>query len=900
MRTFVENNTENICSFIFSLIYLVKSLRNNNISHVEYTKTLDYIDPYFKNKIYMNGDIIYVKDWENWDVSLKKKYSKNQKWIINNFFDDDGIISYKITPYFENKILSVEKKLIIITSDRILPISSEVNFNDSINNFREKYENQFLFIIIYLCFLNCFPIINNSNPLIINTLVLNDYFFIETLKYLIEINKSIFLDLNFEISNTIPNINNIIKRIYISIFKTFAIDNHELCDAFKNKNLSYKNQSEIMNMITNYKIQFVNNDLYSSYSVQTDVSSYYKKYNLNKFPDLPGSIKFKYINSFGKNNTRESINLNLLNYMCKAFNIQSDPFLSVIKCNFNICTNSVISFQEKKLQSGLNLSEIVNIRQSQYISYPEISVRTGGKKTKKNKLKRIKKSKTKKIYKGGTWDFAYAALAKAGTICYVNGPTAVALINAGIGEAVAGGGKEILGRLALAGSVQIVITGTTTASTAVATTAAVGAAAVSSAPVVIVGAALTGLVYAGYYLMNGNKIGIDIPMSQQEPLFETQDNWLNMPNYNPNKETDEYIKSEPNNNPNKETDEYINSEPKIVSESGTILESLLSSDNPNKWNTLQTCEYVNYYEAPLSYSELDTIPDLIKPINPEYSPITSTAETLTKLAEPLPTSRLQDKPTYDKPIELFKPMYDRSIGPNYAPQSMAATPITTYEHLGIQPFSPIEPTQSFEDFINNYNNYNRFSTSPSSEQTFQTEDNFNDFTSAATLAFMYTASGIFIARKFKKMKGKEAEKRRRITEIKKKNLEKNLKELLKKRQFHEYKTEELARELKRKNEASIHQSLKKKALNIKAEQIFQEELANEDSIEKQTDRDRDGDIDKGNNPAAKIFLLQKLENKNENDFLHNQGGKKFKLTKKIRKNKKKKQTKRLYKGKKNF
>ena len=143
MRTFVENNSENICTLIFSLIYLVKSLRNNNIKQVEYTKSIDYTDPYFKNKIYTNGDIIYIKNWENWDENLKKKYSRNQKWQIIKFFDEDGIISYQILPYFENKFFSNEKMFIIITSDRILPIDSDGKFTDNIDNFREKYENPF-------------------------------------------------------------------------------------------------------------------------------------------------------------------------------------------------------------------------------------------------------------------------------------------------------------------------------------------------------------------------------------------------------------------------------------------------------------------------------------------------------------------------------------------------------------------------------------------------------------------------------------------------------------------------------------------------------------------------------------------------------------------------------------
>ena len=62
MNTFVENNKEKICSLLFSIMYLVKSLRNKNIETIAYTKQVDYLDKQFINKIYTNNELIYVKN----------------------------------------------------------------------------------------------------------------------------------------------------------------------------------------------------------------------------------------------------------------------------------------------------------------------------------------------------------------------------------------------------------------------------------------------------------------------------------------------------------------------------------------------------------------------------------------------------------------------------------------------------------------------------------------------------------------------------------------------------------------------------------------------------------------------------------------------------------------------
>ncbi len=79
-------NTE-ICSVIFSILFLVKSLRNSNITTITYKTDVQYSDKENSHNIYRNNSIIYIK---NWNTLGNKKYKSSQKWQIVNVDENNN------------------------------------------------------------------------------------------------------------------------------------------------------------------------------------------------------------------------------------------------------------------------------------------------------------------------------------------------------------------------------------------------------------------------------------------------------------------------------------------------------------------------------------------------------------------------------------------------------------------------------------------------------------------------------------------------------------------------------------------------------------------------------------------------------------------------------------------
>jgi len=446
MNTFVEKNKEKLCSLIFSTIYLVKSLRNKNIKNIEYTKEVVYLDSQFLNKIYANNEIVYVK---NLDEKIQKKYNKNQKWRIIQFYDYEGEFMYEIEPYFESNIITNNTK-ISVTPDKILSSLEEEKIVEDVNTFREKYENSFLLYVIYFCFYNCVTIISKNNAKIINLFLNNQILFDKLMKKIIDMNKSYFTDLNFDMNNLLPSINNIIKNIQINILKIFNIQSDEsICDLSKSKQLQEIVMTNIMNFTSNYKIQFVKKENYESNKLNSDLSVFYESYNKLSIPEIPANIKINYITPYGKN-ISESNSIDLFNIFCKTFNINSDAMLSVLKYNYNASTNSLINYNKSKLQlkSGLTQKERTDMKINTNSNLKELSVSSGGKKSKKNK--KSKHNGSKKIYKGGLWAVAALAAAAQGITGYIAASEVAAAIAAGCavvapgGGLIAGGGGAVL------------------------------------------------------------------------------------------------------------------------------------------------------------------------------------------------------------------------------------------------------------------------------------------------------------------------------------------------------------------------------------------------------------------------------------------------------------------------
>jgi hypothetical protein len=442
MNTFVENNEENFFKIIFSTIYLVRSLRNTNIKTIEYTKCIDYKNTNFINKIYANNEIIYVK---NLDEKIQKKYNRNQKWRIIQFYDYNDEFMYEIEPYFENRITLNNTNKIVITSDKILSSIPEEKIVEDINTFREKYENTFLLYIIYFCFYNCIPIINKNNLKILNFILNNQILFDKLIKKIIDMNKIYFTNLNFDMNNLLPSINNIIKNIQINILKIFNIQSNELIfDLSKSKDVQKVIMTNIMDLTTNYKIQFFQKENYENSVAISDLSLFYESYDKLKIPEIPVNIKINYKIPYDRN-ISESKNIDIFNIFCKTFNINSDAMLSVLKYNFNASTNYLINYQSKlELKSGLTQQEQINMKIVPNFNLKELSVSTGGKKSKKNK-KRNKRRISKKIYKGGLWAVEALTLAAQGVTGYIPASDVAAAIAAGCTVVAPGAAATILG-----------------------------------------------------------------------------------------------------------------------------------------------------------------------------------------------------------------------------------------------------------------------------------------------------------------------------------------------------------------------------------------------------------------------------------------------------------------------
>jgi hypothetical protein len=500
MSSFVENNKDKFCSVIFSIIYLVKSLRNTNIKNVEYIKNLEYVDKNFKKKIHLNGEIIYVK---NLDEKTKKIYGRSQKWIIVQFYDykDEGGFMYEIEPYFENKIITGNNK-ILISQDKIVDQEEDILVDD-INSFREKYENSFLMAIIYLCFINCISIIEKKNKNALNT-IMNSMMLDKLVKKIIDLNKSYFDDLNFDASTVLPSINNIIKNIQINILKIFNVQSADdlICDLSKSENLKQETLSNVTNFTTNYNIQFVKNENYNSNKLNTDLSSFYDSHDIFKLPEFPSRIKIKYVKPY--KNKNESEQIDLFNVFYRSFKINSDAMLSVLRYNSNAVTNSIITYKRedsyKSQLTGLTPEEIKNMNNvPNDVRFKELLASSGGKKSKKNKhIKGSKKSK--KIYKGGIVENLALIMANKlveGAICYLPTTDAAIAMSQGLVQATGGGMSYIDG----AQVIQVVVNNPVVA------TAAAGivgsAATVTAIPAVLVGAAIIGTVTGLYGLFGG-------------------------------------------------------------------------------------------------------------------------------------------------------------------------------------------------------------------------------------------------------------------------------------------------------------------------------------------------------------------------------------------------------------
>lgn len=526
MPSFIEKNSTNCCSLIFSIIYIIKSLRNTNIKTVEYTKSIEYLDTNFTKKVYKNGQIIYIKNWINWDDKLAKKYSEKQKWIIVGLEDFDKTYYYEIQPFIENSISNLPKTK--IQADRILYYPEE-NESTDINTFREKYENSLILAVIYLCFLNCIPIIQKNNVRILNTIFQVENLFLKLFQKFININSSYFIDLNFDSTNVLPSINNIIKNIHINILNFFIIENtNVICDAFSNKDLSTKIQSTVINFTSKYKVEFYKKENYNNTQLNTNLSTFFKKYNSNSLPDFPSTFKFKYIKPYGKDSVKESNTINLFNLLCSTFDINSDSMLSVLRYNYDAITDSIYSNLttpnlNSNIKSNLYSELLVSEKPQNIINQNEIKVGVDGG-GKKNKSKRKhnkknnynKKNNTKKIYRGGIWGVAAIAAANAGAIAYVAAADAVALIASGAVIAT-GTGAAIIGGVAV---VQVAVAAPVAAVPigAIAATAIGAAATLTAAPILASIAVITGVGLGLNYMFTGsnNAYTLNVNANQQQ------------------------------------------------------------------------------------------------------------------------------------------------------------------------------------------------------------------------------------------------------------------------------------------------------------------------------------------------------------------------------------------------
>ncbi len=294
------------------------------------------------------------------------------------------------------------------------------------SEFRKKYENSFLLLMIYLCMTDCAYYLakqsyfsgKNEHKLtsLLNTkLVLDNIHNVIKLQENDETNINIFTNISFD-ANMKTKIIQIIDKLYKQIFSSIVNDETMMTSRFVNNEIlmydflkEKENQdSQINKYITsfykNYGFKFTSSDS----KIKPNLSDYFKTANLSELPDVPYTLQF-----VSKSAIKDQFNL--LDILCQSLNVDVDMMKNTLKTQYskvlaqtNIDNKLSYSFMKTGTPMINNYMTLNNNSQKH--------VNVGG----TRKKNQFKKQNTKKAFmKGGVWTTAaIIAGVKAGQIIY--------------------------------------------------------------------------------------------------------------------------------------------------------------------------------------------------------------------------------------------------------------------------------------------------------------------------------------------------------------------------------------------------------------------------------------------------------------------------------------------------
>jgi hypothetical protein len=433
MPPILEEKKVEYSALIVALLYIVKTLRNKEITRIEFSESLDYyhyLDPNFKK--------------------------------TDDSFDETNVLD--------------------------------------ILEFRNKYENQFIITIIYLCFLNCIHIVGSNIDSSIYEIFNNAEFFLLLIRVSIKKTQGLFTNLqapqhsslwnsilsfvniNQTLTGLYADLKGIIVKVHSIIFKEILLskitDDYIINLLFTSKTATptdnitnFSNHvNEIMKYFAISKIK--NESAEQNKPVTEEIIKTYKKMNKFLFPMFPNKMKFVYGSSGGKiTGGGSSEIINIFELTCNTFNINHTKMLPFIKKLYN----ESISYRNNGLTSkqplitGLTSNERKALQPNVFNNFStrRISTYSGGKR------------KSMKKYRGGVVVAgAVAGLSLApGAAVYVTTASLNAFTAAGGTGLVAAGGISTLN----GASVTLVTVGTA------------GVSAVAAPLLLVAGAVLVGV-----------------------------------------------------------------------------------------------------------------------------------------------------------------------------------------------------------------------------------------------------------------------------------------------------------------------------------------------------------------------------------------------------------------------
>lgn len=520
MPSLIKEKRLEYCAGIFSLLYIVKSLRRKNVESISFEESVEYLEALLKpgeKKICKLGEIIFCK--EGLTVG-KTTFPRSQTWKVVSVIDmDNG--DYQIAPYsFPNaKNYKIIKNINDFTSfyyeTQSLPVLQ----------FRQKYENLLIILVIYLCFLNCLQIVIDIDIKFMS-LFKNDGKFMTLLLSAIRHTKHLFDNLDISSTSATPppsdfwytlfgkaaveipgsGLKGIIAEVHkIILEKVFSTETN-VFDGLFNQRFA----REFSNKVTSTMVMFAQSKI-QNYSKEEDyytrvvneeeenpkkLTTFFKKMDSSKIPSLPLKLVFNYKSGGGGKQIGggSSKPIDLFQLTCNLFDIQPDAMLTIIKKNFNKSmskfdfTDSSLKLDTQKL-TGLSLEEKKTLEPTLFTRLRRRIgfVANGG----------SKRKYTKKMYKGGLWPLAAVVAAKLGTIAYVAAGT---MLPAGV--VATGGGVSTIGGI---GVIQVMV---------------VGGSSVVAAPILLTAGGILALGGSAYYYLSGGNSSPVLNTEGQEEINE--------------------------------------------------------------------------------------------------------------------------------------------------------------------------------------------------------------------------------------------------------------------------------------------------------------------------------------------------------------------------------------------